>query len=58
MHAYSSIFAEIHGLPKGQLAHELSMLLLAKRVKGTESPEEVYAGYKELRGLFLNAIDD
>ncbi|MDR1021075.1 MAG: hypothetical protein LBL73_09985 [Synergistaceae bacterium] len=58
MHAYSTLFTELHGLPKGPLVHELSMLLLAKRVNGAESPEEVYAGYKELCGLFSSVIED
>jgi hypothetical protein len=58
MHAYSSLLSEIHGFPKGQLVHEFSMLLLAKRTDGSESPEEIYAKYKELRMLFSAAIEE
>ncbi|MDR1516113.1 MAG: hypothetical protein LBS45_10480 [Synergistaceae bacterium] len=58
MHAYSTLFSEIQGPPKGQLVHELSMLLLAKRADGSESPKEIYTKYEELRGLFSAAMDE
>jgi hypothetical protein len=34
------------------------MLLLAKKIDGSESPETVYEKYKELRALFVGAIED
>jgi hypothetical protein len=58
MHAYSSLFNDLHGVSKGQLVHELSMLLLSKRTKGDESPDEIYAGYNELREMFSGVVED
>ena len=58
LHAYSSLYAEVHGTPKPQLVHELSMLLLARQIDGSETPEKVYGKYKELRALFVVAIED
>jgi hypothetical protein len=53
---------EIHkpqfDLPKGQLAHELTMLLLAKQLTGKEEPDEIYDRYLELLGSFGTRIDD
>jgi hypothetical protein len=34
------------------------MLLLARQIDGSETPEKVYGKYKELRALFVGAIED
>ncbi len=45
-------------LPKGQLAHELTMLVLNKKLTGKEVPDSVYDSYLELLGEFSCRIDD
>ncbi|MDR1978822.1 MAG: hypothetical protein LBQ42_08815 [Synergistaceae bacterium] len=58
MHAYSELYAEMHGAPKHQLVHELSMLVLGKQIDGSEDVAAIYARYRELRSMFSNTIDD
>jgi hypothetical protein len=58
MHAYSELYAEIHGKPKHELVHDLAMLTLGKVIKGDDSASEIYARYLELRRAFSDAIDD
>jgi hypothetical protein len=58
MHAYSELFAERFGIPKHQLAHELTMLVLEKVIKGDEPEADIYARYEGLRKAFSDAIDD